>query len=183
MALEMRADAHENRQRILAVAADALEGDSAVSLNAIAKRAGVGPGTLYRHFPDREALVMAVYRHDVTELVASAEELLVGASPVDALRTWCLRLGRFGLVKHGLTEVLRATTSEQLHGESYGPVVRALDTILGAGARAGALRSDIAPEELLLVLGFLWRLEPGPDWEDRAGILLDVVIAGLEARD
>ncbi|WP_432510156.1 TetR/AcrR family transcriptional regulator [Kineococcus sp. SYSU DK001] len=175
----LRTDAQENRQRILAVAAEALTQDGTVSLNAIAKRAGVGPGTLYRHFPDRESLVMAVYRHDVAALVASAADLLQQQPPAAALRDWCLRLGRFGLLKHGLSDVLRTSTGRRLHGESYEPVVQALGLLMSAAERAGAVRSGVAPADLLLLLGFLWRLDPDDDWEQRAGELLTVVLDGL----
>src|SRR3981189_2908491 len=90
-----RSDALKNREAILQAAHDALAESPHASLNSIAKRAGVGPGTLYRHFPTREALVLAVYRHDVQQLVDSAPVLLEEHSPLDALRLWFDRLAHY----------------------------------------------------------------------------------------
>src|SRR5882672_2479652 len=115
----LRADAQQNRDRILGVAHNALTASSDASLNSIAKKAGVGPGTLYRHFPNREALVLAVYRHDVQQLVDSAPVLLKEHPPLDALRLWFDRLAYYGRIKHGLADVLHAATSDGLVGETY----------------------------------------------------------------
>src|SRR5882757_859894 len=101
----LRADAQHNRDRILEVARDAFAASGEVSLNSIAKKAGVGPGTLYRHFPSREALLLAEY------------------SPLRALRLWFDRLAYYGRIKHGLADVLHAATSDGLVGETYGPVI------------------------------------------------------------
>ncbi len=107
----LRADARENRQRILRVAHDMLAVSSDASLNSIAKAAGVGPGTLYRHFPTREDLVLAVYRHDVQQLADSVPELLEEYPPLDAFRHWFERLASYVRIKHGL-------------GDALGPAVR-----------------------------------------------------------
>jgi AcrR family transcriptional regulator len=104
--------------------------DSNASLNAIAKKAGVGPGKLYRHFPSREALVLAVYRHDVAQLANLAPELLKRRPPVEALRQWFERLADYGRMKHGLADVLRAATTDGLSGETYEPVIGALTMLL-----------------------------------------------------
>ena len=177
-----RADAQKNRDRILEVARDALAVSSDASLNSIAKKAGVGPGTLYRHFPTREALVLAVYRHDVQQLVDSAPLLLEEHPPLDALRLWFDRLAYYGRIKHGLADVLHAATSDGLVGETYGPVIGAITLLLRACEEAGSIRSGFDPDDVLLMLGFLWRIDPSGDWEARASRMLDLVVDGLRAK-
>ena len=177
-----RADAQKNRDRILEVARDALAVSSDASLNSIAKKAGVGPGTLYRHFPTREALVLAVYRHDVQQLVDSAPLLLEEHPPLDALRLWFDRLAYYGGIKHGLADVLHAATSDGLVGETYGPVIGAITLLLRACEEAGSIRSGLDPDDVLLMLGFLWRIDPSGDWEARASRMLDLVVDGLRAK-
>jgi AcrR family transcriptional regulator len=178
----LRADAQHNRDRILEVARDALTVSSDASLNSIAKKAGVGPGTLYRHFSNREALVLAVYRHDVQQLVDSAPLLLEEHPPLEALRLWFDRLAYYGRIKHGLADVLHAATSDGLVGETYGPVIGAITLLLRACEDAGSIRSGFDPDDILLIMGFLWRLDPGDDWEVRASRLLDLVMDGLQAK-
>ena len=177
----LRADARENRERILEAARDALTASSDASLNSIAKRAGVGPGTLYRHFPNREALVLAVYRHDVQQLADSAPALLKEHPPLEALRLWFDRLAYYGRIKHSLAAVLHAATSDGLAGETYGPVIGAITLLLRACEEAGSIRRGLDPDDVLLVLGFLWRIDAGEDWEARAGRLLDLVLDGLRS--
>ncbi|MCU1682493.1 MAG: hypothetical protein JWQ81_3232 [Amycolatopsis sp.] len=175
----LRADAQQNRDRILEVAHDALAASSDASLNSIAKKAGVGPGTLYRHFPNREALVLAVYRHDVQRLADSAPVLIKEHPPLDALRLWFGQLAHYGRIKHGLADVLHAATSDGLAGETYGPVTGAITLLLRACEEAGAIRPGFDPDDVLLVVGFLWRIDATDDWEARAGRLLDLVMDGL----
>jgi AcrR family transcriptional regulator len=175
----LRADAQQNRDRILAVAHKSLAADSNASLNSIAKKAGVGPGTLYRHFPNREALVLAVYRHDVQQLAELAPALLERYPPLQALRLWFERLAHYGRIKHGLAGVLHAATSDGLAGETYGPVIGALTALLDACEQSGATRPGLDPDDVLLLMGFLWRIDPSSDAEKRISGLLDIVIDGL----
>ena len=175
----VRADAQQNRERILAVAHEAFAADSAASLNLIAKKAGVGPGTLYRHFPNREALVLAVYRHDVQQLADLAPKLLKRHPPVRALRLWFERLAQDGRIKRGLADVLHAATSDDLVGESYEPIIGALTILLDACEQAGVTRVGLDPDDVLLMVGFLWRVDPDADWEQRTRSMLDIVIDGL----
>jgi AcrR family transcriptional regulator len=177
----LRADAQHNRDHILEVARDALAASGDASLNSIAKRAGVGPGTLYRHFPTREALVLAVYRHDVQQLVDSATALLTEHPPLEALRLWFDRLAYYGRIKHGLADVLHAATSDGLAGETYGPVIGAITLLLRACEQAGSIRPGLDPDEVLLMVGFLWRIAARDDWRARASRMLDVVMDGLRA--
>jgi AcrR family transcriptional regulator len=177
----LRADAQHNRDRILEAARDAFTASGDASLNSIAKKAGVGPGTLYRHFPNREALVLAVYRHDVQQLVDAAPALLEQHPPWQALRLWFDRLAYYGRIKHGLADVLHSITSDDLVGETYGPVVAAITLLLRACEEAGDIRPAVDPDDVLLMLGFLWRLDPSDDSEARASRMLDLVMDGLRA--
>lgn len=175
----MRSDAEQNRAKILAVARTALTASSDASLNSIAKLAGVGPGTLYRHFPNREALLLAVYRQDVRELIGAAPVLLTEQPPVAALRLWIDRLAAYGRIKHGLADAMQAATRADLAGEHYGRVIAAITLLLDAGKAAGELRPDIDAEELLLLVSFLWRTELDTDRDARSRHLLDLVMDGL----
>jgi AcrR family transcriptional regulator len=175
----LRADAQLNRDRIVEVARHVLAASSNASLNSIAKKAGVGPGTLYRHFPNREALVLAVYRHEVQQLADLAPQLVEDHPPLVALRLWFDRLAYYGRIKHSLAGVLHAATSEGLVGETYGPVIGAITLLLHACEEAGTLRADIDADDVLLMVGFLWRLDSSNNWEERASRMLDLVMDGL----
>ncbi|WP_410640790.1 TetR/AcrR family transcriptional regulator [Amycolatopsis sp. lyj-346] len=175
----MRADAEQNRERILEVARTALKASSAASLQSIAKAAGVGQGTLYRHFPSREALLIAVYRHDLDELVDAAPELLREHAPEEALRQWFERLAAYGRIKHGAAQAVEAATRADLSGEYYEPVCAAITLLLDAGKAAGTLREDVDAEDVLLLVGFLWRNDFGAERAARTRHLLSVVLDGL----
>ena len=177
----LRADARLNRERILDVAREALAGSPDASLNSIAKAAGVGPGTLYRRFPTREALVLAVYRKEIAALVDLAPALIAARPPLEAFRLWCNRLAQYGRMKHGLAEVLHAAITDRDHEETYWPMVGALDQLLKACAAAGAFRANVDAEDVLLVFGFLWRIKPGPGSKAQARRLIDLLIDGLRA--
>ncbi|MFI5527810.1 TetR/AcrR family transcriptional regulator [Kitasatospora sp. NPDC051853] len=177
-----RADAEQNRARILAVARDALAraaGD--VTLKSIAGEAGVGQGTLYRHFATREALVLEVYRQDVAELVAAVDELSDGEDPWRALRSWFDRLAEFGRVKHGMAGALDAATRNELSAEHYRPVTDAIERLLAACREAGVVRADVDAADVLLLVGFLWRVDWSDDPDGRARRLLGITLDGLRA--
>jgi AcrR family transcriptional regulator len=179
----LRSNARRNRERILEVAHDALTASSTASLNSIARKAGVGIATLYRHFPSREALVLAVYRHEVQRLVDAAPVLLKTLPPIDALRQWMDRLAHYGMTKAGLADALSTATTSQpgLAAETYGPVIGALSMLLRANEQAGTIRAGLDPDDVLLIMGFLWRIDPRSDWRARAGRLLDLLMDGLRA--
>ena len=143
-----RADARRNRERLLVAAAElfaAAEGE--VSLSAVAARAGLGIGTLYRHFPTREALVEAVYRNEVDRLCDAAEALLRRLPPEEALRDWMDRYAAMIAAKRGMAAAL--TSAIESNAESFAHtkarVVRAMTLLLDAAARAGAIRTAPRP--------------------------------------
>jgi AcrR family transcriptional regulator len=178
----LRTDAQENRERIMQAAWELVVEMPYASLNSIAKKAGVGIGTLYRHFPTREALVLAVYRHEVQQAADAAPALLEKLEPLDALREWMERMAQYGMTKVGLADVLDSVAShESLAAEAYEPIVGALTLLLRANEEAGTVRAGLDPDDVLLMMGFLWRIDPASDWRSRSNRLLDVLIDGLRA--
>lgn len=178
---DLRADAQRNHERILAVARHALAASADVSLNSIAKRAGVGPGTLYRHFPSREALVLAVYEEEVQALVDNAAELLTQHQPLQALRLWLDRVAAYGATKHSLADALSSATSSGQAEATYGPIVGALAQLVSACQLDGGIQADIEPEDVLLLLAFVWRIQPGPNAHARVARLVELIMAGMQA--
>ena len=180
--LSVRADAEQNRDRIMEAAWESLLDAHDASLNSIAKKAGVGIGTLYRHFPTREALILAIYRHEVQQAADAAPALLAKLEPLDALREWMERLAQYGMTKVGLADVLDSVAShESIAAEAYEPIVGALTLLLRANEAAGTIRPGLDPDDVLLMLGFLWRIDPTSDWRTRSNRLLDVLLDGLRA--
>ncbi|MYW67082.1 TetR family transcriptional regulator [Streptomyces sp. SID8379] len=178
-AAPQRADALKNREVILQVAHDVLAESPDASLNSIAKRAGVGPGTLYRHFPTREALILAVYRHDIARLVDSVTELLATQSPLDALRQWFTRLAGYVRIKHGLGEALNSAAAEEVISASWPPVTEAVRRLLDACEKAGEVRADVAPVDVIMLLSCLWRTQDSPEGTAQAARLMELAIDGF----
>jgi AcrR family transcriptional regulator len=158
-----RADARQNRARILEVAAEALARDGDASLNSVAKLAGVGAGTLYRHFPNREALVLAVYRAEVARLADRVPQLLAEMPPLAALRAWFAQLAGYIRIKQGLGDALTAANHAAATAEAYGPVIAAIGTLLAAGEADGSIRAGLDPDDVLLLMGAVWRVPAGDE--------------------
>jgi AcrR family transcriptional regulator len=178
-----RSDARRNRHAILAAALEALTESPDASLNAIAKRAGVANATLYRHFPTREELVLAVYEHEVQRLVDAAGSLLQEQAPIDALRSWVEDLARYAVTKHGLADALRkaATPGSDLASTgTYVAIVAALDRLLQANISAGTLRAGLNADDVILALAGLWQLDPAGDWRAQAERIYEIVLSGLQ---
>jgi len=180
---KLRADARANRDRILDVAREALAADPGASLNSIAKAAGVGVGTLYRHFPSREALVLGVYRKAIDALVELAPALLAEHPPLRAFRLWCDRFAQYGRRKHGIADVVRAAMSDRDFQETYWPMVDAVRQLMGACERSGEILPGADAEDLLQLLGCMMQIAPTPEGEARAERLLALVFRGLGAGD
>ena len=176
----VRSDARENRARILQAARQALAEDGATSTNQIAQRAGVGPGTLYRNFPTREALILAVYQDEVDRIVATVPGLLATMAPLDALRQWSTDLVEAMRHKHGLGNALSPGAQQTITEQSYGPVIASITSILDAGKRDGTIRVDADPGDFLQLTGALWRTATGPD--DRSPRMLALILDGLGTR-
>lgn len=176
-----RADAQRNRERILEVALEELTRSAGVPLSAIAKKAGVGQGTFYRHFPTREALVLEIYRHEMQQVADTAPVLLESREPDRALREWMDRLARFAMTKAGLADAIRQATSAPGRPEKPGhaPVTEAAELLLRAAEDAGTIRPGVTVSDLFLVIGGLWTMDPHTDWQPRATRLLDFVMDGL----
>jgi AcrR family transcriptional regulator len=172
-----RADARQNRARILEAARTAFLQDGATSMNQIAQRAGVGAGTLYRNFPTREALVLAVYQDEVERLVATVPDLLSELAPLEALRRWTTELVEAMRQKHGLGDALSPGAHQAISEQTYGPVLAAIAELLDAGKRDGSIRADADPGDLLQLTGALWRAA-----RDRSPRMLDLILDGLRAR-
>lgn len=178
----LRADARRNRDKLLAAATEAFaeEGES-VALEAVAARAGVGIGTLYRHFPSRDALVVAAYQHEVDALCAAAADLLGSQPPDEALRAWAERFADYIATKRAMADALRSAVASDspLFADTRERILGALRLLLSAGAEAGSLRSDVDPEDVMRVINGIWYLPDGPQWRDTVGRMLDLVIDGL----
>ncbi len=175
----LRSDARANRERLLEVAREALRESPDASLNSIAKRAGVGAGTLYRHFPNRESLVFAVYQDDVEKVSAKAPALIAKHPPIDALRIWFESLSKAIRTKHGLGEALNSPEAEKAIAASYAPVTAAIAELLAAGEAAGQLKPGLDPADVLLLMSFLWRTTDDSAGRAQAARTLDLVLAGL----
>jgi AcrR family transcriptional regulator len=177
-----RTDAKRNRERLLAVATAAFAGaDGQVSLEAIAKEAGVGIGTLYRHFPTREDLVEAVYLSELDRLVASGADLLAAEPPDRALRTWMDRFVDWVEGKQGMKETLRAMFAGGSldRSEMQAKMIATIDAFLAAGAEAGVLRADLDGSDVLRSL--IGLVSVGAAAPDRSALdrTLDLLVDGL----
>jgi AcrR family transcriptional regulator len=185
MSRPRRADAQRNREKLLEVAVRAFsQGGPEVPLESIAKEAGVGIGTLYRHFPTREALVDAAYRSELAKLCDSAADLLRELPAERALRTWMDHFFDYMATKQGMSEALRAVVASggNPFSESRDRLTSAISLLLEAGAAAGTLRSDIASEDVLAGLSGISLSSGEPAHRERAGRLLDLLLDGLRYR-
>jgi len=169
----MRADAARNREKLLSAAAEefALRGSSA-SLEAVAKRAGVGIGTLYRHFPTREDLVAAAYAAEVDDLRAAADELLAAHPPDVALALWMDRWVHYTATKRGMADVLTADMREATSGK----IPSAIALLVSAGVEAGTIRDDVDADDVRGMLAAVWKVTDG----ERARRMLGVLMDGLK---
>ncbi|MEW2514614.1 TetR/AcrR family transcriptional regulator [Streptomyces sp. NPDC046870] len=176
-----RSDAQRNRERILQVALTELSRCADAPLSVIAKKAGVGQGTFYRNFPNRESLVLEIYRHEMRQVAESAEDLLAGRPPDEALRAWMDRLAGFAMAKAGLADAIRQVTGAPggPAKPSPTPVARAAELLLRANEEAGTIRPGVTSDDFFLAIAGLWQLDPHDDWQPRAARLLDLVMDGL----
>ncbi|GGP55635.1 TetR/AcrR family transcriptional regulator [Streptomyces melanogenes] len=178
----LRADARRNRERILEAAVRAFsEKGPDVAIDTIAKAAGVGSATLYRHFPTREALVEAAYRNELARVYDSATTLLAAHAPDRAIRLWMDAFIDYLAAKQGMADALRAAVASGADpfAETLDKLGTALTTLLRAGADAGLLRPDIDPFDVGFSLAGVALITSAPDQRERAGRLLDLLLDGL----
>ena len=170
----VRSDARRNRDAILAAAREAFAEDENVSMNQIAQRAGVGPGTLYRNYPSREVLILDIYQDEIERLVGQVTELLGELPPVEALRRWTLGLVAGMRKKHLLGAALSSDVQKTITEQSYGPVIASITALFDAGKADGSIRADAEPVDFLQLTGALWRSAP-----ERSEPMLALILDGL----
>jgi len=176
-----RRDAQRNRERILEVAKEAFTRSGAdASLDEIAKQAAVGAGTLYRHFPTRDALIEAVYRSEVEKLAASARKVAETVPPIDALRAWMLLLVDYIAAKHIIAPALNSIVGgpSRLYASSRSLIQGAIDELVRRAKKNGDLRKDLDATDLLRALIGVSHVGSGPDWQPSARRLVEILIAG-----
>jgi AcrR family transcriptional regulator len=176
-----RTDAQRNRERILEVAKEAFTRSGAdASLDDIAKEAGVGAGTLYRHFPTRHALLEGVYRTEVEKLAAAERKFAETMAPVDALRAWMLLFVDYIAAKHIIAPALNTLVGgpSKLYEGSRAQVQGAIDALVKRAIKSGDIRKDLEPFDLLRALIGVSNVASGPDWQQSAKRLVDILIIG-----
>jgi AcrR family transcriptional regulator len=179
---KLRADAVRNRERVLAAAKAVFStGGADASLEAVARRAGVGIGTLYRHFPTREALYEAVYQHEVQQLWELAERLKDEAAPVEALRRGMRAIVEFVATKKGMSAALAlaVTGFSELHARSSPRLEEAARNLLKRAVAAGEIRSGIDSGDLMRAVVGMCLMQDQPGWQANVLPLVDVLIDGL----
>jgi AcrR family transcriptional regulator len=181
----LRADAQRNRDLLLASAVRLFSANGLEpTLEAIAKDAGVGIGTLYRHFPTREALVEAAYRNELAVVCDAAPGLLALLPPAEATRVWMDRFIDYMTKKIGMADALRAVIASGAnpYAHSRELLVSAIDALLEAGEAAGVLRADVKADDVLVSLSGVALAAGSPVQRDQAGRLLDLLMDGLRYR-
>ena len=176
-----RTDAQRNRERILDVAKEAFTRAGAnASLDDIAKDAGVGPGTLYRHFPNRDALIEAVYRTEVEKLAAAERKFAAAMPPIEALRAWMLLFVDYIAAKQIIAPALNAYVGgpSKLYESSRAQVQGAIDALVKRAIKNGDIRRDLDPFDLLRALIGVSHVASMPDWQQSARRLVDILITG-----
>jgi AcrR family transcriptional regulator len=176
-----RSDAQRNRERILEVAKREFTRSGAnASLEEIAKKAGVGPGTLYRHFPTREELLVAVYRSEMEKLAAAQRTLADTLPPVEALRAWLLLFVDAVETKQIIAPVLNTLVGDpkKVFEASHDQIHEALRALVKRAIKSGDIRKDLDPIDLLRALVGVANVSASPDWQQSARRLVDILITG-----
>ena len=176
-----RADAQRNRERILEIAKEAFTRSGAnISLDDVAKHAGVGPGTLYRHFPTRDALLEAVYRTEVEKLAAAERRLAATMPPLDALRAWMLLFVDYIATKQIIAPALNTLVGgpSKIFEASGNLIKGAIHTLVKRAVKSGDIRPDLDPLDLLRALVGVANVASAPDWPQSARRLVDILLLG-----
>lgn len=181
----LRADAKRNRDLLLASAVRLFtERGLDVTLDAIAKDAGVGIGTLYRHFPTREALIEAAYRNELAVVCDAVPDLLAALPPEQALRAWMDRFLDYATTKFGMADALHAVIASGVnpYAESLDRLVSAVEALLTAAATGGTVRPDVSAEDVVFALSGIALATSEPGRREQASRLLDLLLDGLRYR-
>ena len=176
-----RADALRNRERILEIAKNAFTQSVAnVSLDDVAKHAGIGAGTLYRHFPTRDALLEAVYRTEVGKLAAAEQEFAEAMPPIEALRSWMLLFVDYIAAKQIIAPALNTIVGgpSKLFETTTSQITGAIQALVERAIQSGDIRSDLDPLDLLRALVGVSNVASGPGWAQSAKRLVDILILG-----
>jgi len=176
-----RTDAQRNRERILEVAKEAFTRSGAnASLDDIAKEAGVGAGTLYRHFPTRDALIEAVYRTEVEKMAAAEKKFSDSLPPIEALRAWMLLFVDYIATKQIIAPALNSVVGgpSKLFENSRSQIQGAIDSLVKRAIKSREIRKDLEPFDLLRALIGVSHVASGPDWQQSARRLVDILITG-----
>lgn len=180
-----RADGERNRALLMETAKTVFaDKGSQASLEQIARTAGFGIGTLYRHFPTRDALVAAVYANETGQLADAAERLAGGHAPVAALREWLMLFIDFMSTKHGMAEVFDAVVgpASALYAEAGTRITAAVEMLVRRAVESGDIALEIAPSDILRALAGIGSVSCEPNWETAARQLVDIIIAGVSTR-
>lgn len=178
----MRTDARRNREKLVRAAIDVFaEAGADASLEAVAKRAGVGIGTLYRNFPTRNDLIAAAYLNEVDQLGKAATDLLADNPPDVALELWFDRFVDYASTKRGMIGALQKmmASKDDLSSTARDTIVSALTLLLGAGAEAGTIRADLDAEDVLRSMGSIWLIDDEDAWPDQPRRVLGLLMDGL----
>jgi AcrR family transcriptional regulator len=181
-----RADAQRNRERILEIAKAAFTRSGAIiSLDDVAKQAGIGAGTLYRHFPTRDALLEAVYRTEVEKLAAAERELAAKLPPIEALRAWMLLFVDYIAAKQIIAPALNTLVGgpSKLFEASGAQIKGAMHALVERAIEGGDIRPDLDPLDLLRALVGVSNVASVPDWAQSAKRLVEILILGSRPRD
>ncbi|MEV1176909.1 TetR/AcrR family transcriptional regulator [Nonomuraea sp. NPDC049784] len=182
---ERRSDAVANRDGIVEAARVELSKSNGAAadlkLHRVAKSAGVGQGTLYRHFPTREHLLAEVYRYELTQLVDAVAPLLAEHPPLRALTCWLQRLVEYARVKRGVMAAIEASAWRDLYSDQHHRLDEALGMLLDRGKAAGQVREEVDAADVILLLGVLSRI-PESEWDTRVHTIVAVIVDGLRPR-
>ena len=180
-----RVDSVRNREQLMAAAKVAFtERGADVALEEIARSAGLGIGTLYRHFPTRDALLAAVYRREVDQLAAAADRLLDERPAGEAFEAWLGQLVDYMATKRVIAPALQASPGEgsAAYAASGPAIAGAINRLARAAIASGDIRADIQPDDLMRLISGLTQGYDRPDWAPSARRLISVLMAGLRER-
>lgn len=176
-----RMAAAKNRAAIIDAAHELFAENPLVPLNDVARRAGVGAGTLYRHFPTREDLILAAYQHDIDRLTATADDVLARQhSAKAAFIEWFEALAGYIRIKHGLGDALHSAAAQDVVASSWGPTAEAVGKLVDACVAEGTIAAGHDSVDIIMLMSFLWRVAPNDDGIAQGRRITAAIFSGLE---